>query len=201
MPRSSEQNEALRSATRSAIETAAVRVFARRGFAAASIRQIADQAGISTGSIYRHYSGKEELFDELLAQASHGIEGAATRLSKEGDPKGMILAFTEAHLVALAADDGAAEFSMVMEHGITTDTPLGTAERLAPMQQTLWRAFSALMRRGQSEDQFVDGDPDQLTACYFAMISGLTTMRITMRDRFSEPDAAMILRILTGETR
>ncbi|WP_102192948.1 TetR/AcrR family transcriptional regulator [Microbacterium aurantiacum] len=201
MPRSSEQNEALRSATRSAIETAAVQVFARRGFAAASIRQIADQAGISTGSIYRHYSGKEELFEELLAQASHGIEGAATRLSEEGDPKGMILAFTEAYLVALAADDGAAEFSTVMEHGITTDTPLGTAERLAPMQQTLWRAFSALVRRGQSEGQFVDGDPDQLTACYFAMISGLTTMRITMRDRFSEPDTAMILRILTGETR
>ncbi|SJN45663.1 Transcriptional regulator, TetR family [Microbacterium esteraromaticum] len=86
MPRTTEQNEALRSATRSAVETAAVRVFAHRGFAATNMRQIAVEAGISTGSIYRHYASKEELFDELIDQASRGLGAVAAQLSTERDP-------------------------------------------------------------------------------------------------------------------
>jgi AcrR family transcriptional regulator len=197
MPRTAEQNEALKTATRSAIETAAVRVFARRGFAAANMRYIADEAGLSTGSIYRHYASKEVLFDELLKQASTGLKAAAKQLSSDGNPLDLVRGFTEAYLSDLVREDGAAEFFMVINQGFMTDTPVGTASRLAATQQALWRAFAALVLRGQLDGQFVEGDPAHMTAYYFAMLSGITTMRLALRDKFAEPDVDLILRILT----
>lgn len=200
MARTEEQNEAMRAVTRAAIETAAVRVFARRGFAAANMRQIADKARLSTGSIYRHYSSKEELFDALLDQASHGLSEAAAQLSKAGDARDMIRAFTEAFASDLAADDGAAEFFMVMNQGFVSDTPAGTTERLAVTQRTLWQAFAALVRRGQTDGQFTEGDPARMTAYYFAMLSGITTMRDVLHEKHAEIDVEIILRIFTKGT-
>ncbi|WP_139417163.1 TetR/AcrR family transcriptional regulator [Agromyces laixinhei] len=198
MPRTAEQNEVLRNETRQAVETAAVRVFARHGFAASSIRQIADEAGLSIGSIYRHYASKEELFDELLEQASAGLEAAAAQLASGGDPRDLIRGFTRAYVSDLTRPNGAGEFFMVINQGFTTDTPVGTAIRLAATQQTLWRTFAALVHRGQLDGQFAEGDPAQMTGYYFAMLSGLTTLRLALRDELAEPDIDLILRTLTG---
>jgi AcrR family transcriptional regulator len=48
--------------TRAELIAAAKTVFARRGFAGASLEQIAAEAGYSTGAIYWHFSGKDDLF-------------------------------------------------------------------------------------------------------------------------------------------
>lgn len=201
MPRTTEQNEALRSATRAAVETAAVRVFAHRGFAATNMRQIAVEAGISAGSIYRHYASKEELFDELIDQASRGLEAVAVQLSTEGDPLSMIRSFTEVYVADLAANNGAAEFYMVINQGFSTDTPEGTAARLAATQGTLWRAFALLIGRGQAAGQITAGDPTRMTSHYFAMLAGITTMHVAHREGFVEPDVELILRMFTGGPR
>ncbi|MGV2951886.1 TetR/AcrR family transcriptional regulator [Glutamicibacter sp. AGC46] len=191
----------MRSATRAAVETAAVRVFAHRGFAATNMRQIAVEAGISTGSIYRHYASKEGLFDELIDQASRGLEAVAVQLSTEGDPLSMIRSFTEVYVADLAANNGAAEFYMVINQGFSTDTPEGTAARLAATQGTLWRAFALLISRGQAAGQFTAGDPTRMTSHYFAMLAGITTMHVALREGFAEPDVELILRMFTGGPR
>lgn len=201
MPRTTEQNEALRSATRSAVETAAVRVFAHRGFAATNIRQIAVEAGISTGSIYRHYASKEELFDELIDQASRGLGAVAAQLSTEGDPISMIRSFTEIYVADLAENNGAAEFYMMINQGVTTDTPEGTSSRLAASQRTIWRAFASLIARGQAAGQIAEGDPTRLTSHYFAMLAGITTLHVGLGEESAEPDVDLILRVFTGGPR
>lgn len=198
MARTTEQNEAMRAATRASIETAAVHVFARHGFAASSIRQIANRAELSIGSIYRHYASKEELFEALLGQASAGLEMVAAQLSVDDDPLAVVRAFTETYLSDLMADDGAAEFFMVMNQGFITDTPVGTTHRLAAAQRTLWGVFADVIRKGQATGHFAEGDADQITASYFALLAGMTTMRVAMRDEFAAPDVELTLRLLTG---
>ncbi len=44
----------------------AARMFADRGLRATTVRDIADSAGILSGSLYHHFSSKEEMVDELL---------------------------------------------------------------------------------------------------------------------------------------
>ena len=46
--------------------TAALHVFARRGYEQAGVDEIATEAGYSKGALYWHFSGKEELLTALL---------------------------------------------------------------------------------------------------------------------------------------
>lgn len=48
--------------------TAALRVFARRGYRAAGVDEIAAEAGYSKGALYWHFAGKGELLDALLEE-------------------------------------------------------------------------------------------------------------------------------------
>jgi AcrR family transcriptional regulator len=55
-----------RQQTRDAVLAAAGRVFAQRGFHAASLDAIAEDAGVTRGAVYYNFADKEELFLELL---------------------------------------------------------------------------------------------------------------------------------------
>jgi AcrR family transcriptional regulator len=66
MPRSPEENERIRQATKEKIRAAAMQLFTKQGFYATSISDIAKQAGISKGLLYNYYKGKEELLSEMV---------------------------------------------------------------------------------------------------------------------------------------
>ena len=55
-------------AGREELLTAALRVFARRGYREASVDEIATEAGYSKGALYWHFSGKEDLLFTLLEE-------------------------------------------------------------------------------------------------------------------------------------
>lgn len=51
-----------RAATHERLVTAATKVVARRGFHAATVDEIADEAGYSVGALYSNFDGKDDLF-------------------------------------------------------------------------------------------------------------------------------------------
>ena len=64
--------------TREQLLDAAARVFAQKGLAGASVEEIAESAGYSTGALYSNFDSKEQLFLELLsARRSRGLERQA----------------------------------------------------------------------------------------------------------------------------
>lgn len=56
--------------TREIIMQEALGLFAVKGYAAVSMRDIAAAVGIRASSIYHHFSGKQELFDALVQKAN-----------------------------------------------------------------------------------------------------------------------------------
>ena len=44
----------------------ATRLIASRGYAATTVRDIADEAGILSGSLYHHFASKEAVLEEIL---------------------------------------------------------------------------------------------------------------------------------------
>jgi AcrR family transcriptional regulator len=58
------------------ILVAAARAFARAGFAATSMEDIAVEAGITKLIVYRHFSGKKELYEAVLGRVSETLGGA-----------------------------------------------------------------------------------------------------------------------------
>lgn len=47
--------------------------FMSNGFSGASLRTIAKGAGVTTGALYRHFEGKADLFDTIVAPSFHGF--------------------------------------------------------------------------------------------------------------------------------
>lgn len=52
--------------TRQTILEAAYELFLEQGYAATSMRQIAERAGLALGGIYNHFDGKEAIFADLI---------------------------------------------------------------------------------------------------------------------------------------
>lgn len=58
----------IESPTQENILNAGKKEFLEKGFRAASLRNIAKEAGVTTGAFYGYYKSKEELFDALVSQ-------------------------------------------------------------------------------------------------------------------------------------
>lgn len=69
--------------TRERILAVAAQEFLDKGFAKANLRDIARKSEVTTGAIYRHFPGKEELFQELLRPAFDVIAEARTIAAEE----------------------------------------------------------------------------------------------------------------------
>jgi AcrR family transcriptional regulator len=53
---------------REAILAIAAEIFSRKGFTATTVREIADAAGILSGSLYHHFDSKETMVDEIISK-------------------------------------------------------------------------------------------------------------------------------------
>jgi AcrR family transcriptional regulator len=65
--RDAEGTAAARAERRAELLATAAEVFASRGYAATTVREIADAAGILGGSLYYHFDSKESMADEILS--------------------------------------------------------------------------------------------------------------------------------------
>ena len=73
--------------TRERLLDAAARTFARKGYAGASVEEIAQSAGYSIGALYSNFGGKQELFLELMSgRASRRQAMVAEILQADDDP-------------------------------------------------------------------------------------------------------------------
>jgi AcrR family transcriptional regulator len=70
---------ATKAATRERILQAAVQLFAARGFEASTTRDIADTAGIASGTVFNYFSTKEDILTSLAADALAGARRDHTR--------------------------------------------------------------------------------------------------------------------------
>jgi AcrR family transcriptional regulator len=70
--------------TRQAIHAAATALFAEQGYAATSTREICERAGITKPVLYYHFGNKEQLYQELILDASNEYRKALLRASGRG---------------------------------------------------------------------------------------------------------------------
>ena len=108
--------ERRRQHTRDVLIEAAIRVFADKGFEAASLEEIAEAAGYSRGAIYKNFGGKEELFlavnhrfnERALAAIGEAIEEHGLGMDAASIPElaqlWRAVFFREPHIYALSLE-------------------------------------------------------------------------------------------------
>jgi AcrR family transcriptional regulator len=95
LPRSPDLNTALRAATRDRLLRSALVLFARDGYASTSVRAIAQQAGVATGLLYSHFSGKEALLHAIFEQSMAQVNASFARAQSESSPDERLRALVE----------------------------------------------------------------------------------------------------------
>lgn len=82
------------------IERAALKLFVNDGVDAATTREIAEEAGVSEGALYRHYKGKDQLAEALFMETHNRLGSMLIEAANQGDTleakvRGMVEAYCE----------------------------------------------------------------------------------------------------------
>ena len=85
-PRTSQQNDALRADTQARLEEAALRVFARRGYTAATVREVAEEAGAAQGLLYNYYRGKDDLLGAVFRRSMTDVGASFAAADADAPP-------------------------------------------------------------------------------------------------------------------
>jgi AcrR family transcriptional regulator len=147
-------------ATPERLLSAAAEAFAEHGFGGATLADIAARAGVTTGAIYNHFAGKEDL---LVVAARGVLEGLAPRVPRALDPaeeaRGAAQAF-------LAPRSQQMRRLLVELHLAATRSP-ALAALLARWHRE--RAAELLARIPPGA-----GDPAAVVKTFFLLLMGLT---------------------------
>jgi AcrR family transcriptional regulator len=173
------------------LTSAAARVIARKGYVAATVRDVAREAGTSTGTMHYDYEGKDDLFAATLRAASEGFQAElAAAVAAADSPRDKLVA------MALAATPSTP--ARRRGHAVWIDFWAQAArdESLRELNQRIydrWRAeIAAIVREGRRAGAFASGvDPEAFARGYAAVIDGLAT-HVVLHDGFgpAEMEAA-----------
>ena len=81
--------------TRERLLDAAAQTFARKGYAGATVEEIAEAAGYTIGALYAHFGGKQELFLELMSSRASRRRTAVAEILGADDGRDPVDALAE----------------------------------------------------------------------------------------------------------
>jgi TetR/AcrR family transcriptional regulator len=100
MPKAPRDEPNVQGASRAdAILLGAARVFSAKGFAAASMREVAQASGASLGSIYHHFENKDDILRAIICENFRRVAGSVEeRLKGVREPRQQLELFVENHV-------------------------------------------------------------------------------------------------------
>jgi len=158
--------------TRERLLAAALDLFAAQGFAATSVRQIAEAVGVRDSAIYGHFEGKQAILDVLMERAGPGVLKLSgfDPSSMAATPPDKALPGLFGRIVAHWAEPEVRKFtSMLLRDGAA-----GAGQAIDTVVQRLTPLFSAWQSSGHFDVRF---DAEWLA---WEAIAPLATIRLTL---------------------
>lgn len=137
--------------TRQALLAAGLRVFAKRGYTAATLAEVASEAGVTRGAVYHHFSDKADLYISAVGERwSSVVDGVWTHLVTEGPPRERVRRFISAFYSALNDNPAFRELLSVT---------IGSTEKVPELERGL-RAKREALRQwvNQLTDLFAEAE-------------------------------------------
>lgn len=151
------------------IRDTALRLFARHGFAAVSVRKIADAVGVQAGALYAYTPDKQALLTDLLRGHMQDL------LREWRDPGGpdalaRLEAFVRFHIATSLARPDAVFLSYMELRNLTPDN----FREISGLRRKYEDAVEAILRDGQAAGVMTVTDTRLATMALIAMLTGVT---------------------------
>lgn len=128
-----------RAQRRTQLLSAAQRVFVEKGYHAAAMEDIADEAGISKPVLYQHFPGKLDLYLALIDEACSRIQDlVVAALNSSDDPKERVYATIAAFFQFVGEADGG--YRLIFESDLGNEERV--RERLAFAENAVCEAIA-----------------------------------------------------------
>lgn len=128
----------------------AAELFATRGFTQTTVRDIADEAGILSGSLYHHFSSKEAMLDEILRGFLGTLQERFVEIEREGESPQEVLDALIAHAFATIHANPHAVALYQNEAGLLSRLPdFGYVDDMSRKNEQVWiRVIKAGQKSG-----------------------------------------------------
>lgn len=153
------------------VRDAALRLFARHGFAAVSMRQIAAEVGVQAGALYLYTKDKQSLLFDLMRSHMEELLAAWEADPKGGDPLARLEAFTRFH-IRFHLERPDAVFIAYMELRNLEAENFAVIEELRRRYES---SLEEILRKGAELGQFTVPDSKLASWAVIAMLTGVNT--------------------------
>ncbi|MCS7460493.1 TetR/AcrR family transcriptional regulator [Paenibacillus doosanensis] len=178
MPRNKEQNEEIRKQRKEAIIRGALKVYAEKGYAAAEIGEVAEQAGVARGLVYYYFKDKHSLFKELfMFMFDQSRKHVQSHFSGEGQILRMLEDFVRSMYNNMLGQTDSVLFFMRMRHDLRE---LFTPEELKNWSWHLdnMTVIRGMVKKGMEQGELRRMSPPLLATQYWgAMMHGMVYLR------------------------
>jgi TetR/AcrR family transcriptional regulator, cholesterol catabolism regulator len=148
---------ALASQRRDNLVKLAAELFAKKGYQATTVREIADEAGILSGSLYHHFDSKESIVDEVLSSFLDDLLSSYRGIIEQGGgPRQVLAGLVEAGFASLGPHRAAIT---VMQNDWSFLQQFGRFGYLAEAELEVEKIWVAQIESGQRGNVF-RGDID-----------------------------------------
>ena len=142
--------------TRTRILDAAAEVLSRKGYAAATLTEIASVAKMQAGSLYYHFDSKDAIVEEVLAvgleHAREAIRAALKAAGDEASGRDRFTAATAAYIAAITLDSDFTKANI----RCFEESPESTRENLAVPLREFANGWVRLIEGGQHDKSLRD---------------------------------------------
>ena len=143
---------------------AAARVFRRRGVAAAGMREIAEEAGLSPGNLYHYFSGKDEIL--LFCQERTLERMLAAVASANGPAAERLRAVLRAHVHSMLD-----EMEGTTAHLDVEALPARMRAQMIERRDAYERAVRGIVAEGMKRGEFARGDAALVTRAMLGAVN------------------------------
>jgi len=153
------------------VRQAALRLFARHGYAAVSMRQIAAEVGVQAGALYNYTPDKQTLLFDLMKTHLDELLAAHDALPGGAMPFPALEAFTRFH-IRFHAERPDEVFIAYME---LRSLEAGNFARIEALRRAYEQRLEDILRHGVEQGAFAVADPRIAAMALIAMLTGINT--------------------------
>lgn len=201
MARNSEKNQQLRDQSIEKIIAAALIQFSKKGLFATRIQDIANEAGISQGLLYRYFPSKEAIYVALVEEALDLMnQKAEALLAMKMTAKEKILMTLDAMYTTIETSERYRQTSRLIAEGMSSEAVPTEAKLALKAKRTKpYEIFEEILRQGQMEGDILQGNPHDLAILFWSTLNGLTVYQTSRDEARGLPDKAFIARMFIKE--
>jgi AcrR family transcriptional regulator len=175
--RPTERTRARLAAARETVVDAAMAQLAEGGYASASIVGVARRAGVATGSVYRHFPSKGDLFAEVFRRCAQAEVDVLRAIAGRGEPVAQRLAAWVEAFVRRALAQPIRAYALIAE----PVDPAVEAERLV-FRRAYADLFAGALRDGIARGELPPHEPELVAAAIVGALAEALVGPLARRD-------------------